>query len=250
MNQEPILDEMALGRWEQLGGPRLIQEMIGLFLENMPEKIEGARTALSAGHLEALSRAAHGMVSSGGNVGARRLQALARELEVAALEDRPNSIPGLFENLETTFEQTRALLEEKKRKTGTLKKIAVVEDNPDNRLLLRAILETRYEMLEFETGQDALQGLETEMPDLVLLDISLPDLEGTELLKKLRAHEKLRSLPVIAWTAHAMTGDREKYLSMGFDGYVSKPIVDEAELVTAMERLLDRRAGNPSAHFS
>lgn len=117
-------------------------------------------------------------------------------------------------------------------------KIAVVEDNMDNRLLAQAILEDDYEISEYESGKEVLDGLADDIPDLVLLDISLPGMDGTEVLEWIRSQEALSSLPVIALTAHAMAGDRERYLDMGFDDYVTKPIVDETVLLGAIQRLL------------
>ena len=116
--------------------------------------------------------------------------------------------------------------------------IAVVEDNADNRLLLQALLGERYDLVEFDNGVDALAGLSASLPDLVLLDISLPGMDGNEILARIRADERLRALPVIALTAHAMAGDREKYLSEGFNDYITKPIVDETVLFDAIERRL------------
>ncbi|CAN5323936.1 hypothetical protein BH09GEM1_BH09GEM1_33440 [soil metagenome] len=114
--------------------------------------------------------------------------------------------------------------------------VAVVEDNADNRLLLQAILDGLYDVVEYENGVDALAGLAAHLPDLVLLDISLPGMDGNEILARIRADEKLRRLPVIALTAHAMAGDREKYLAAGFNDYITKPIVDETLLLGAMEK--------------
>ena len=125
-----------------------------------------------------------------------------------------------------------------------MKRIAVVEDNPDNRLLVRVILESRYEVTEYENGFLALEGLPKQIPDLVLLDVSLPEMDGTEVLKRIRGHEQLHRLPVIALTAHAMAGDREKFLKAGFDDYVTKPIVDETLLLEAIERLLPKTSGS------
>lgn len=119
-----------------------------------------------------------------------------------------------------------------------MKTIAVVEDNADNRLLLRAILDGLYELVEYENGIDALAGLAASLPDLVLLDISLPGMDGNEILVRIRADESLGHLPVIALTAHAMSGDREKYLAAGFNDYITKPIVDESVLLGAIERWL------------
>ena len=117
-------------------------------------------------------------------------------------------------------------------------KIAVVEDNPDNRFLVQALLEDTYEISEFETGQEAVAGLLEDNPDLVLLDISLPEMDGTEVLAWIREQEVFKDLPVIALTAHAMAGDREKYLAAGFNDYVTKPIIDESILLEAIERWL------------
>jgi len=121
---------------------------------------------------------------------------------------------------------------------NVVKKIAVVEDNPDNRLLVRVILDSLYEVTEYETGSSALEGLQSNLPDLVLLDVSLPEMDGTEVLQRIRADARLRNLPIIALTAHAMSTDREKFLAAGFDDYVSKPIVDENLLLDAIKAKL------------
>ena len=105
-------------------------------------------------------------------------------------------------------------------------------------LLVQVILEPLYEVAEYETGFAALEGLPKNKPDLVLLDISLPEMDGSEVLRRIRADAQLRSLPVIALTAHAMSGDREKYLAAGFNDYVTKPIVDENILLNAIQHLL------------
>jgi len=119
-----------------------------------------------------------------------------------------------------------------------MKTIAVVEDNADNRLLLQAILDGLYDLVEYENGADALAGLSASLPALVLLDISLPGMDGNEILARIRADQRLRRLPVIALTAHAMAGDREKYLAAGFNDYITKPIVDETILLGAIEKWL------------
>src|SRR5690349_7556021 len=116
--------------------------------------------------------------------------------------------------------------------------LAVVEDNADNRLLLQAILGGEFEIVEYEDGREALAGFARSLPDLVLLDISLPGMDGLEVLSELRRDGRMRHLPVIALTAHAMAGDRERYLAAGFNDYVTKPIVDESLLLSAIERWL------------
>lgn len=125
-----------------------------------------------------------------------------------------------------------------------MKRIAIVEDNRDNRLLLRAIIDEQYELVEYATGRVALEGIRADPPDLILLDISLPEMDGTEVLRRLRSDESLRRIPAIALTAHAMRGVRERLLAEGFDGYVVKPIVDEGELLETIARLLDTGAAS------
>lgn len=124
-----------------------------------------------------------------------------------------------------------------------LPRLAVVEDNPDNRLLLQALLADKYLVDEYEDGPTALAGWAARPPRVILLDISLPGMDGGEVLRRLRTDEALRSTPVIALTAHAMSGDRERFLAMGFDGYVAKPIIDETLLFDAVARLLAGRSG-------
>ncbi|MGW8266269.1 MAG: response regulator [Longimicrobiales bacterium] len=119
------------------------------------------------------------------------------------------------------------------------RRIAVVEDNPDNRLLVQALLEDLYEISEFETGVEAMEGLPTALPDLVILDISLPEMDGIQVLHWIREQDELKEIPVIALTAHAMAGDREKFLSQGFDDYLTKPIVDENLLLESIARCLN-----------
>jgi two-component system, cell cycle response regulator DivK len=120
-----------------------------------------------------------------------------------------------------------------------MKKIALVEDNPDNRLLFRALLQSHYDVTEYESGVSAWESLRQAKPDLVLLDISLPDMDGLEVVRRIRADAELKSLPVIALTAHAMAGDRERFLAAGFDDYITKPILDETILLGAINRCLD-----------
>ena len=117
-----------------------------------------------------------------------------------------------------------------------MRKIAVVDDNADNRLIIRTILEDQYEILEYSSGIEAIEGFRKSKPDVVILDISLPEMDGTEILRRLRDDSDLHNLPVIALTAHAMVGDREKYLAAGFNDYVAKPILDMGVLFSTIQR--------------
>jgi CheY-like chemotaxis protein len=121
-----------------------------------------------------------------------------------------------------------------------MRRIMVIEDNADNRLLLNAILGDAFTITEHANGPDGLAALATELPEIVLLDISLPGMDGVEVLRHIRASTDFRHLPVIAFTAHAMSDDRGKFLGHGFDDYITKPIVDETILLGSISRLLAR----------
>ena len=122
--------------------------------------------------------------------------------------------------------------------------ILIVEDNEKNRKLVRDVLQhTGYKTLEAETGEDGVRLAQESHPALVLMDIQLPGMNGIEALGRLRADAKTKKIPVIAVTASAMTHDRAKIMSAGFDGYQSKPI-NVKEFLVAVREMLDRpRAG-------
>ena len=119
--------------------------------------------------------------------------------------------------------------------------ILIVEDNEKNRKLVRDVLAFKgYRLVEAETGEDGRR-LACELgPDLILMDIQLPGMNGIETLTRLRADAATRSIPVIAVTASAMTHDRQKIMAAGFDGYQTKPI-NVKEFLAAVGAALERR---------
>lgn len=115
-------------------------------------------------------------------------------------------------------------------------RILVVEDNERNMRLFRDVLEAAGHLtLEATTGERAVELAGEHVPDLVLMDIQLPGIGGIEALGRLRSDERIRAVPVLALTAQAMEGDRERFLEAGFDGYLSKP-VDITNLVETVRR--------------
>jgi len=121
-------------------------------------------------------------------------------------------------------------------------KVLISEDNAVNRELLRELLESRgCGVSEARDGQEALDALRQAQPDILLLDIGMPILDGFAVIGKIREDPQLRALPVLAITAYAMQGDREKIMNSGFDGYLSKP-VNARSLMQEMDRLLPGRA--------
>jgi two-component system, cell cycle response regulator DivK len=125
----------------------------------------------------------------------------------------------------------------------TSRQILVVEDNERNMRLFCDVLQASgYRTVEATTGESAVELALEHVPDLVLMDIQLPDIDGVEALDRLRADERSASFPVLALTAQAMDGDRERFLAAGFDGYLSKP-VDIAEFVATVKRYCEETDG-------
>ena len=106
-----------------------------------------------------------------------------------------------------------------------MKRVLVIEDNEDNMELITFILESNgYQTIKAETGRQGFELTLQERPDFIILDIQLPDILGTEVLRMIRESEVGDSIPIISMTSYAMAGDREKLLAAGCDGYIEKPI--------------------------
>ena len=119
-------------------------------------------------------------------------------------------------------------------------RILYIEDNPENRLLVRRVLEVEgYKVFEADGGLAGLKMVEAITPDLVLMDINLPEIDGYELTSRLKQMPHLAGVPIIAMTANVMKGDRERTLAAGCDGYIQKPI-DVDQLPAQVERYLQQ----------
>ena len=104
-------------------------------------------------------------------------------------------------------------------------RILIVEDNEDNQDLMRFLLERAgYEVTTVENGRDGIDAARRDKPDIILMDLSLPELDGWSAAREIKADPVLAKIPLIAVTAHTLAGDRRKALEAGFDSYISKPI--------------------------
>ena len=118
------------------------------------------------------------------------------------------------------------------------KRILVVEDQPDNRRILRDLFANAgYELIEAESGEEALTALTVRLPDLILMDIQLPVIDGYEATRRIRLNPELKSIPIIAVTSYALAGDEAKALAAGCNAYVTKPFSPRALLVKVQEHL-------------
>ncbi len=121
---------------------------------------------------------------------------------------------------------------------GSRQRILIVEDNPDNRTLITDILEAlQYSVIEAVDGVQGVAKATAEQPDLILMDLSLPQMDGWTATRHIKSNQQLKHIPIVALTAHAMIGDREKALEAGCDDYISKPI-DLLELQSKLTHYL------------
>lgn len=121
------------------------------------------------------------------------------------------------------------------------KNVMVVEDNEKNRKLIRVVLKAKgYNVIEATTGEEALSLLKEQRPDIILMDIQLPGIDGLTLIRQIKADVDKKDIPIIAVTAHAMKGDEQKILETGCDAYMSKPI-DTRELPLTIEKYLKNK---------
>ena len=120
-------------------------------------------------------------------------------------------------------------------------KILYIEDNFDNRMLIRRVLMAEgYSVVDTGNAMEALELIKTEIPDLILMDISMPDMDGYTLTSRIRASQGFEKIPIVALTANVMRGDREKSLEAGCDGYIQKP-VDIDLLPQQIERYMRKK---------
>ena len=118
------------------------------------------------------------------------------------------------------------------------KRILVVEDHEENRRIMHDLLTTAgFEMIEAHTGEDGVRAAEAERPDLILMDIQLPGLDGYEATRQIKAKPELRAIPIIAVTSYALSGDEGKAREAGCDEYVAKPFSPRALLAKVRELL-------------
>ena len=120
-----------------------------------------------------------------------------------------------------------------------MKRVLVVEDNDNNMKLICLVLEKHgYEPIQAFTGLDGVEKAISERPDIILMDVQLPDINGMEAVKRIRMVDEMQKIPIIAITSYAMSGDREMILKMGCNGYFEKP-VNPLTIVKDIEKIVN-----------
>lgn len=140
------------------------------------------------------------------------------------------AIIGIFQKKQNYFAEGKTGMPDKN--------VMVVEDNEKNRKLVRVVLKSKgYNVIEATTGEEALNILKNQKPNIILMDIQLPGIDGLTLIKQIKADATTKEIPIIAVTAYAMKGDEQKILDTGCEAYMSKPI-NTQELPLTIEKYI------------
>ncbi len=143
--------------------------------------------------------------------------------------------------IERVVSEAKRLLVQQRASSTKLPRVLYVEDSPQNRDVVRRYLRGEFDVLEAEDGEYGIERAQRELPDLILMDLSLPRVDGWEATRRIKANESLASIPVVALTAHASHEDQARARAVGCDGYLTKP-VDRDLLLTTIRQHLARRA--------
>jgi len=123
------------------------------------------------------------------------------------------------------------------------KTVLLVEDNEDNLIVYRTILDhVGYRVIEARDGEEGVSRAAEDMPDLILMDVSLPKIDGWEATRRIKNDERTRDIPIVAVTAHALDDDRQKAIEVGCDGYLAKPVAPR-RVVEEVERFIGKPTG-------
>lgn len=117
--------------------------------------------------------------------------------------------------------------------------IGIIDDDEDSGLYLSALLEDQYKVKFYKSWKEAKYPFRSSPPSLIILDISMPDMKGNEVIKEIRAISELAHINIVAFTAYALPEDREKFLNQGFNGYFAKPITDIENFLYSIRKFLN-----------
>ncbi len=158
------------------------------------------------------------------------------------IRKKEEKLPGNEEGNQEKFSSDRVsgIAEDNKEKVAGKARILVAEDNPDNLLTMKAVLKDHYNVSIAVNGEEVLQKVYIEKPDLILLDIGLPKIDGYQILSKLKEDQQTKSIPIIAVTARAMREEVGKILSWGCDDIILKPI-NISDLIEKIKKCLTKK---------
>lgn len=235
-----MLDKTVTDRLRGLGGDALVRRMVRLFLVTSEEARLRIDAALANNHAHVAQAAAHHLFASAAQLRLGGIAELAERVENAARSGEIESAQSLAAELKGSLADAGVELRQFLAELPGAASVVVVDDSEDVRVLLHLILESQFDVTEYETGTTALAGIRRMPPDLIIIDVSLPDMSGVDLLRAIRADDALFNVPAVALTALAEP-EHTSFVETGFDLYIRKPVVDSEEFLRALDRVMKNR---------
>jgi CheY-like chemotaxis protein len=231
------LDPRVIESMREIGGDALLRRMLRVFLVTSSEAMQRIDAALSQGLSDRIQVAAHHLYASAAQLRLSDLADIAENLEKAA---RANDIPaaqGFAEALRRALTIARADLGLVLDALPKAPRVAVIEDSEDMRILLHLLLESHFDVTAYSNATSAIADLQRFPPDLMLIDVCLPDVNGIDVLQAVRSDPLLSGIPAVALTA-LTPPEGESYADRGFDLHIPKPILDSDAMIQSLNALL------------
>lgn len=237
----PDLDHAVVDKLRSVGGDALVRRMVRLFLVTSEQAMHRMQAALANAALDVVQAAAHHLYSSAAQLQLTDVADLARQLEEAARAGDAAAASTTLIALGPTLARRSGALRDLLAVLPQAARIAVIDDSEDVRVLLRLVLERHFDVAEYDSATSALLGMRRLPPDVVIIDVTLPDMSGVDLLEFMRADAVLSAVPAVALTALSRS-DQSYFEEIGFALHIRKPVLDTDALVGAIGALLEQRA--------
>ena len=237
----PLLDPAVIQRLRNLGGDALVRRLLRLFLVTSEESLQRITAAQATAAWHIVQPSAHHLFAGAAQLQLEDIANSAAELEASARSGRAEQIEHDIARVRAALSVARPALQQVLADLPQAQRIAIVDDSEDVRVLVRLVLEPQFDVTEYPDGTSALTGLHRFPPDLVVIDMTLPDISGIDLLEFMRADASLRDLPTIALTA-MNASEGKSFTDVGFSMHVRKPIVDTEDFLRKVNQLLKNRA--------
>ena len=235
------LDPRVIESMRDIGGDALLRRMLRVFLVTSTEAMQRIDAALSQGLGDRIQVAAHHLYASAAQLRLSDLADIAENLEKAA---RANDIPaaqGFAEALRRALTIARSALGLVLDALPKAPRVAVIEDSEDMRILLHLLLESHFDVTAYSNATSAIADLQRFPPDLMLIDVCLPDVNGIDVLQAVRSDPLLSAIPAVALTA-LTPPEGESYVDRGFDLHIPKPILDSDAMIQSLNALLKSKS--------
>lgn len=237
----PELDHAVVDKLRSVGGDALVRRMVRLFLVTSDQAMHRMQAALANAALDVVQAAAHHLYSSAAQLRLTDVADLARQLEEAARAGDAGAASATLVVLGPALAHRSSALRDLLAVLPQAARIAVIDDSEDVRVLLRLVLERHFDVVEYDSATSALLGMRRLPPDLAIIDVTLPDMSGVDLLEFMRADPLLRAVPALALTALS-SHEQSSFEQAGFALHIRKPVLDTDALVGAIGALLEQRA--------